>query len=136
MPRSVFGEGVGWAHGAGEGATATGGTVGTGGVVRSAPGLGVAADTYSVERSESRGGGLAEYVSAGWHARRGCERQRALNAHWRGGCLPEVTCDFVVMLPRYSEGTSSGEGPSLLGGSCWMQHYATNVTWLRRPQHA
>jgi hypothetical protein len=53
--RAKHGLVVVWTHGAGKGATATGGSVWTGGVVRSAIGRAVAADLESVERSESRG---------------------------------------------------------------------------------
>lgn len=51
-----------------------------------------------------------------------------------GAARLEVTCDFVVMLPRYSEGTS-GEGGTQLAGRDLdrMQHYTANVTWLRKP---
>lgn len=45
-----------WAdHTVPQGVLATGGTVGTGGVVRSATGWAVTAERESVERSESRG---------------------------------------------------------------------------------
>ncbi len=40
----------------------------------------------------------------------------SLTSCWRGGCMPEGTCDCAVMLPRvFPEGTS-GEGGTQLAG--------------------
>lgn len=39
-----------------------------------------------------------------------------------GAAMPQGTCDFVLMLPRYPEGTARMEGPPLAGRSPWMRH--------------
>jgi hypothetical protein len=83
-------------------------------------GLVGAADLESVERSESRGrAALLTADRLGGVAGSLRERQRAFDANWRVSCKPQVTCCFVVMLPRvFPEGNIHGrEGPSLLGGS-------------------
>lgn len=70
-----------------------------------------AADRESVERSESRGRAALLIADRPGGMRGGnmsdsepCMRAGAGNAQ------PQGTCDFVLMLPRYSEGTSSAGG--------------------------